>query len=76
MLIIRLFYFQYSAGDKSFLHLQSPRLEGALSGALHDACIPFPKTSGARFNHVGMLITFCQPLNTKRITLKNQSTPR
>ncbi|XP_031624993.1 GATOR complex protein Wdr59, partial [Contarinia nasturtii] len=47
-----------STGDKSYLRLQSPRLEGALSGALHDACVPFPKTCGARFCQVGILVTF------------------
>lgn len=60
-------------GDKH-LRLQSPRLEGALSSALHDACIPFPKTSGARFSQVGILVTFSRPLNTKRISLKHQNT--
>ncbi|XP_055690509.1 GATOR complex protein Wdr59 isoform X2 [Lutzomyia longipalpis] len=63
-----------SGGDKSYLRLQSPRLEGALSGALHDACVPFPKTSGARFSSVGILVTFVQPLNTKRISLRHQTT--
>ncbi|XP_058820049.1 GATOR complex protein Wdr59 isoform X1 [Topomyia yanbarensis] len=62
-----------SNGDKH-LRLQSPRLEGALSSALHDACVPFPKTSGARFNQVGILVTFSRPLNTKRISLKHQNT--
>lgn len=33
-----------STGDKSYLRLQSPRLEGALTGTLHDAAVPFPKT--------------------------------
>ncbi|XP_053694110.1 GATOR complex protein Wdr59 isoform X1 [Sabethes cyaneus] len=60
-------------GDKH-LRLQSPRLEGALSSALHDACVPFPKTSGARFSQVGILVTFSRPLNTKRISLKHQNT--
>lgn len=70
-----MFYFQSTGGgDKTQLRLQSPRLEGALSGALHDACIPFPRTSGARFNNVGLLVTFSQPLNTKRISLRHQST--
>ncbi|XP_075151910.1 WD repeat domain 59 [Haematobia irritans] len=63
--------------DKSQLRLQSPRLEGALSGALHDACIPFPRTSAATFNAVGILCSFTQILNTKRLTLRNQYiTPR
>lgn len=60
--------------DKSQLRLQSPRLEGALSGALHDACIPFPRTSAAIFNPVGMLCSFAQILNTKRLTLRHQNT--
>lgn len=47
-----------SGGDKAHLRLQSPRLEGALSGALSDACIPFPRTSGVRFSPVGLLVTF------------------
>lgn len=63
-----------SNGDKAFLRLQSPRLEGALSGALHDACVPFPRTSGARFSHVGWLVTFSQPLNSKGLSLKHQNT--
>lgn len=64
-------------GDKTQLRLQSPRLEGALSGTLHDACIPFPKTSGAKFNTSGLFVTFSQPLNTKRISLRRQNiTPR
>uniref|UniRef100_A0A182QNN6 RWD domain-containing protein n=1 Tax=Anopheles farauti TaxID=69004 RepID=A0A182QNN6_9DIPT len=60
-------------GDRH-LRLQSPRLEGALSSALHDACVPFPKTSGVRFSQVGILVTFTRPLNTKRISLKQQNT--
>lgn len=65
-----------SGDDKNHLRIQSPRLEGALSGALHvhDACVPFPKTSGARFSHVGVLVCFAQSLNTKRISLSQQTT--
>lgn len=63
-----------SGDDKNYLRLQSPRLEGALSGALHDACVPFPKTSGARFSSVGVLVCFAQSLNTKRISLSQQTT--
>lgn len=63
--------------EKSHMRLQSPRLEGALSGALHDACVPFPKTSGARFGHVNMLVTFSFSLNSARIGLKPHNiTPR
>lgn len=71
-------FFKSGGGfDKSQLRLQSPRLEGALSGALHDACIPFPRTSAATFNPVGMLCSFAQILNTKRLTLRHQNiTPR
>ncbi|XP_017835175.1 GATOR complex protein Wdr59 [Drosophila busckii] len=60
--------------DRSQLLLQSPRLEGALSSALHDACIPFPRTSGVHFNAIGMLTTFAQVLNNKRLTLRQRST--
>uniref|UniRef100_A0A182W6K5 RWD domain-containing protein n=1 Tax=Anopheles minimus TaxID=112268 RepID=A0A182W6K5_9DIPT len=63
----------FNNGDRH-LRLQSPRLEGALSSALHDACVPFPKTSGVRFSQVGILVTFSRPLNTKRISLKQQNT--
>ncbi|XP_022214670.2 GATOR complex protein Wdr59 [Drosophila obscura] len=64
--------------DRSQLLLQSPRLEGALSSALHDACIPFPRTSGVHFNAIGMLTTFAQPVNNKRLTLRQHQsmTPR
>ncbi|XP_030383964.1 GATOR complex protein WDR59 [Scaptodrosophila lebanonensis] len=67
-----------SGADKCQLHLQSPRLDGALSSALHDACIPFPRTSGVHFNAVGMLTTFAQVLNSKRLTLRHHQayTPR
>lgn len=69
------FIFQItSTGDKSYLRLQSPRLEGALTGALHDACVPFPKTCGARFCQVGILVTFIQPLNSKGISFRHQNT--
>lgn len=64
-----------SGGDKAHLRLQSPRLEGALSGVL-DACIPFPKTSGVRFSPVGLLVTFSRPLAAKRFNIRNQTTPR
>lgn len=64
-----------SGGDKGHLRLQSPRLEGALSGVL-DACIPFPKTSGIRFSHTGLLVTFSRPFQAKRINIRHQSTPR
>lgn len=63
-----------SGGDKRYLQLQSPRLEGALSSALHDACVPFPKTSGARFNQNGHLVTFSRPLNIKRLNLQHHNT--
>lgn len=46
-----------------------------MSGVL-DACIPFPKTSGARFNSVGFLVTFSRPFTAKRFSLHNQTTPR
>lgn len=39
-----------------------------------DACVPFPKTSGARFNHIGILVTFSQAINSKGISLKHQNT--
>lgn len=64
-----------SGGDKAHLRLQSPRLEGALSGVL-DACIPFPRTCGVRFNPVGLLATFSRPFAAKRFNLRNQTTPR
>lgn len=60
------------------MRLQSPRLEGALSGALHNAFVPFPRTSGARFSHVGILVTFAQPL-PKNVNFNNKhqsTTPR
>lgn len=62
-----------NGSDKSYLRLQSPRLEGALSGALHDACVPFPRTSGARFSG-RILVTFIQPLNTKGISFRHHNT--
>ncbi|XP_037959724.1 GATOR complex protein Wdr59 [Teleopsis dalmanni] len=63
--------------EKSHLRLQSPRLEGDLSGALHDAWLPFPRISAAKFNGVGMLVTFGQVLNTKRLPLRHENkTPR
>jgi WD repeat-containing protein 59 len=64
-----------SGGDKAHLRLQSPRLEGALSGVL-DACIPFPRTSGVRFSVTGLLVTFSRPFTSKRFNLRNQTTPR
>ncbi|XP_004531284.1 GATOR complex protein WDR59 [Ceratitis capitata] len=60
--------------DKSQLRLQSPRLEGALSGALHDACIPYPRTSGVKFNTTGLLVAFAQAQCSKRLTLRHQNT--
>lgn len=60
--------------ESGHLRLQSPRLEGALSGVL-DACIPFPKTSGVRFNSGGLLVTFSTTIN-KRISLRQTTTPR
>jgi hypothetical protein len=64
-----------TGGDKAkYLRLQSPRLEGALSKALSDSLIPFPKTSGARFNAIGMLCTFSRPYTAKRFSLRNQTT--
>lgn len=60
------------SGDRAYQRLQSPRLDGALSGALHDACVPFPRTSGARFSHVGVLVCFAQQLNAKQQSLKLQ----
>lgn len=76
-LTVHFYYSQItSTGDKSYLRLQSPRLEGALSGTLHDACVPFPKTCGARFSQVGILVTI-QPLNSKGISFRHQNiTPR
>lgn len=73
--LIMLFLLQATnTGDKTNIRLQSPRLEGALSGCVMDACVPFPRTSGARFNHVGILVTFSQVINSKGISLKHQNT--
>lgn len=58
----------------NYLRLQSPRLEGALSKALSDSLIPFPKTCGVRFNSTGLLVTFTRPFSAKRFTLRNQTT--
>lgn len=59
-----------------YLHrLQSPRLEGALSKALSDSMIPFPKTSGVRFTSTGILVTFSRPFAAKRFSLSS-TTPR
>lgn len=58
----------------NYLRLQSPRLEGALSKALSDSLIPFPKTSGVKFNSAGFMVTFTKPFNAKRFTLRNQTT--
>ncbi|KAG5668330.1 hypothetical protein PVAND_016273 [Polypedilum vanderplanki] len=64
-----------TGGDKAhYLRLQSPRLEGALSKALSDSLIPFPKTSGVRFNATGILVTFARPFTAKRFSLRNQTT--
>lgn len=64
-----------TGGDKAhYLRLQSPRLEGALSKALSDSMIPFPKTSGAKFNPTGILVTFSRPFAVKRFSLRNQTT--
>lgn len=61
----------------NYLRLQSPRLEGALSKALSDSLIPFPKTSGVKFNSAGFMVTFTKPFNAKRFTMRNQNvTPR
>jgi WD repeat-containing protein 59 len=67
-----------TGSDKAhYLRLQSPRLEGALSKALSDSMIPFPKTSGIRFSPTGVLVTFSRPFAAKRFSLRNQtSTPR
>jgi hypothetical protein len=58
----------------NYLRLQSPRLEGALSKALSDSLIPFPRTCGVRFNSTGLLVTFTRPFSAKRFTLRNQTT--
>ncbi|KAL7011102.1 hypothetical protein ACKWTF_014090 [Chironomus riparius] len=64
-----------TGGDKAhYLRLQSPRLEGALSKALSDSMIPFPKTSGVKFNPTGILVTFSRPFASKRYSLRNQTT--
>lgn len=64
-----------TGGEKAhYLRLQSPRLEGALSKALSDSMIPFPKTSGVKFNPTGILVTFSRPFAAKRYSLRNQTT--
>ncbi|XP_055383102.1 GATOR complex protein Wdr59 [Condylostylus longicornis] len=71
--------FGHSEKLSNSMRLQSPRLEGALTGALHDACVPFPRTSGVRFTNVGYLIHFSQNIVTKRISIRHQQqnvTPR
>ncbi|KAL5288890.1 WDR59 family protein [Megaselia abdita] len=66
-----------NGNDKSLLRLQSPRLEGALSSTLHDACIPFPRTSGVKFNAIGLFVTFAQNLNTRILSSKHSKlTPK
>ncbi|XP_063376475.1 GATOR2 complex protein WDR59 [Cydia fagiglandana] len=42
-----------------------------------DACIPFPRTSGAKWCGVSTLVVFNRPSNTRRLSLKHEAgTPR
>lgn len=44
---------------------------------LHDARVPFPRTSGAKWGHIGFLVVFGRPPNARRQSIKNESyTPR
>ncbi|KAK5646426.1 hypothetical protein RI129_004890 [Pyrocoelia pectoralis] len=56
---------------------QQPYLEPEFIGAFNDACIPFPRTSGAKFCSVSTLVCFGRQLHSRRVTTKVDSfTPR
>lgn len=55
---------------------QSEKADNAGSGA-GDHCVPFPRTCGAKWCGVGILVVFNRPPNAKRMSLKPESsTPR
>ncbi|XP_025832716.1 GATOR complex protein WDR59 isoform X2 [Agrilus planipennis] len=55
-----------------------PILESAeMVGSFNDACVPFPRTSGAKFGSVGTLVCFGQSLRHRRGNAKvDATTPR
>lgn len=58
-------------------HLQYKYLEPDVLGSFNDACIPFPRTSGAKFSSVSILVCFVRQPNTRRASVKiDSSTPR
>lgn len=58
-------------------HHQHVYLESDVLGSFNDACIPFPRTSGAKFCSVSVLVCFTRQLPTRRASVKiDSTTPR
>lgn len=67
--------------DVSHLRLQTSSLldHSNVYSSYQDSFIPFPRTSGAKFCNVGLLVCFCRPPATRRLTTRpnpDLSTPR
>lgn len=61
---------------KDYLKMQ-PLLATPSNNSFHDAYIPFPRTSGAKFCSVNSLVCFGRPPNARRLSMKPESsTPR
>lgn len=67
----------YSENDKNLsFSVQHPYLE-PVYGSYNDAYIPFPRTSGAKFCSVNLLVCFGRPPDARRLSVKlENSTPR
>ncbi|KAK4879789.1 hypothetical protein RN001_007935 [Aquatica leii] len=64
------------SSDVTQLH-QHQYLEPDVLGTFNDACIPFPRTSGAKFCSVSILVCFGRQLHMRRTLAKvDSSTPR
>ncbi|CAH1183281.1 unnamed protein product [Phaedon cochleariae] len=48
----------------------------SIFGGYNDAYIPFPRTSGAKFCSVGILVCFGRPIHPRKLSSKLDSTPR
>ncbi|XP_044734726.1 GATOR complex protein WDR59 isoform X2 [Chrysoperla carnea] len=63
--------------SQDYLKMHQPFLSTTLNNSFHDAYIPFPRTSGAKFCSVNMLVCFGRPPNARRLSVKPESsTPR
>lgn len=65
---------QLASDSENNRHFDAPYMDNANIFGSNDAYIPFPRTSGAKFSSVGILVCFGRPVTSRRLSGKLEST--